>query len=63
MFKMGYYNSDFSTQKMTENNPFNDMVMVNGLIVPLSSIPEDLQEMVKKERAEGRDIEFTTQQE
>ena len=63
MFKMGYYDADFSTQKMTENNPFNDMVMVNGLIVPLASIPEDLQEMVRKERAEGRDIEFTTQQE
>ena len=63
LFKMGYYDSEFSTHNMTENNPFNDMVMVNGLIVPLSSIPEDLQEMVKKERAEGRDIEFTTQQE
>ena len=63
MFKLGYYDTNFSTQKMTENNPFNDMVMVNGLIVPLSSIPEDLQEMVKKERAEGRDIEFTTHQE
>jgi len=63
MFKMGYYDSDFSTQNMTENNPFNDMVMVNGFIVPLSSIPENLQEMVRKERAEGRDIEFTTQQE
>ena len=63
MFKMGYYDSDFSTQNMTENNPFNDMVMVNGFIVPLSSIPEALQEMVRKERAEGRDIEFTTQEE
>lgn len=63
MFKLGYYDSNFSTQKMTKNNPFNDMVMVNGLIVPLSSIPVDLQEMVKKERAAGRDIEFTTQQE
>lgn len=63
MFKMGYYDSSFSTQHMTGNNPFNDMVMVNGFIVPLSSIPEDLQQMVKNERAEGRDIEFTTQQE
>jgi len=63
LLKLGYYDSDFSTQYMKENNPFNDMVMVDGLIVPLSSIPEDLQEMVKKERAEGRDIEFTTQQE
>jgi hypothetical protein len=61
MFKMGYYDSDFSTKHMTRDNPFNNMVMVNGLIVPLSSIPEDLQEMVKQERAEGRDIEFTTQ--
>lgn len=60
MFKLGYYDTNFSTQKMTENNPFNDMVMVNGLIVPLSSIPEDLQEVVRKERAEGRDVEFTT---
>lgn len=63
MFKMGYYDSDFSTQNVMENNPFNNMVMVDGFIVPLSSIPENLQEMVKKERAEGRDIEFTTRQE
>ncbi len=63
LLKMRYYDSEFSTQNMTENNPFNDMVMVNGFIVPLSTIPEDLQEMVRKERAEGRDIEFTTQEE
>jgi hypothetical protein len=61
MFKMGYFDSDFSTQNMKENNPFNDLVMVNGIMVHLSSIPEDLQEMVRKERAEGRDIEFTTE--
>ncbi len=61
MFKMGYYDTEFSTQHMTGENPFNDMVMVNGFIVPLSSIPIDLQEKVKKERAKGRDIEFTTE--
>jgi len=31
--------------------------------VPLDTIPEDLQEMVKEARAEGRDIEFTTKPE
>ncbi|MDY0344685.1 MAG: DUF6398 domain-containing protein [Lentimicrobium sp.] len=62
LLKMGYYDSDFSTQHMTEGNPLNDMVMVNGFIVPLSSIPKELQEMVKKERAEGGDIEFTTKE-
>lgn len=61
MFKMGYYDTEFSTQHMIGENPFNDMVMVNEFIVPLSSIPIDLQEKVKEERAEGRDIEFTTE--
>lgn len=60
LFKMGYYDSEISTQHLAKNNPFNDLVVVNGFIVPLSSIPEDFQEMVRKERAEGRDIEFTT---
>jgi len=63
MFKMSYYSPEFSTRHMTENNPFNNFVMLDGLIVPLSSIPEDLQALVKKERANGRDIEFTTQSE
>jgi len=62
MFKLMYYDPEFSTQKMIESNPLNDLVMVDGFIVPLSSIPVDLQKMVKKERAKGWDIEFTTQQ-
>jgi len=59
MFDMRYYSPEFSTQYMANRNPFNEMVMVDGFIVPLSSIPCDLQELVKQERAEGRDIEFT----
>ena len=58
--KRNYWNPEFSTQRMTESNPLNNQVVVDGFFVPLDSIPEDLQEMVKKERAEGRDIEFTT---
>jgi hypothetical protein len=60
MFDMWHFSPEFSTQKMAEGNPFNKMVMVDGFIVPLDTIPEDLQELVKNERAEGRDIEFTT---
>ena len=63
MFNMWHFSPEFSTQRMMENNPFNKMVMVDGFIVPLDSIPEDLQELVRKERAEGRDIEFTTKPE
>ncbi len=60
MLDLWYFNPEFSTRHMIESNPLNDMVMVDGFIVPLSSIPEDMQEMVRKERAEGRDIEFTS---
>ncbi|HBK71191.1 MAG TPA: hypothetical protein DDZ39_05970, partial [Flavobacteriaceae bacterium] len=63
MFKLKMFDNEFSTNQMNETNPFNDLVMVDGLIVPISSIPENLQELVKKERAEGRDIEFTTERE
>lgn len=63
MFKLTMLDNEFATEHMNKINPFNDLVMVDGLIVPLSSIPLDLQELVKKERAEGRDIEFTTKRE
>ena len=63
MFNLTMFDNEFSTEHMKATNPFNDLVMVDDLIVPLSSIPEDLQELVRKERAEGRDIEFTTERE
>lgn len=61
MFSMGYFDSDFSTGAMNESNPFNNMVMVDGFIVPLDSLPEEYQEMVREARAEGGDIEFHTE--
>ena len=35
MLNMGYYDSEFSTQRMQRNNPFSRMVMINGFMVPL----------------------------
>jgi len=34
MFKMSYYSPEFSTQHMHANNPFNNMIMIDGFIVP-----------------------------
>ena len=62
MFDMWHFNPEFSTQKMIEDNPFNNMVMVDGFIVPLNTLPADLQEMVKEARSRGEDIEFQTEQ-
>jgi hypothetical protein len=62
MFALGYFSPEFSTQKMEQDNPFNNMVMVDGFIVPLDTLPADLQEMVKDARSRGEDIEFKTEQ-
>ncbi|HHG83700.1 MAG TPA: hypothetical protein ENJ82_03035 [Bacteroidetes bacterium] len=58
MFKMDVFDNEFSTARSKAANPFNNIVMVNGMMMPLSSLPENLQELVRKERAEGRDVNF-----
>ena len=60
MFEMWHFSPEFSTQKMAESNPLNQMVMVDGLIVPIDNLPDDLQKMVRELRAKGEDIEFQT---
>jgi hypothetical protein len=37
-FKMSYYDEEFSTERMKENNPLAKMAMVNGFIVPKEEI-------------------------
>jgi len=61
MFRLQYYDPEFSTKSMTDSNPFNNMVVVNGMIVPLDILPENLQQEVKAARARGEDIEFYTE--
>jgi hypothetical protein len=54
------FNNEFATNRMTENNPFNHFVMVDDIMVPLESLPEEYQQMVKDARARGEDISFQT---
>ena len=61
MFNMGHFDTDFSTADIKDSNPFNNMVMVDGFIVPLDTLPEEYQEMVREARARGEDIEFSTE--
>jgi len=48
MFKMGYYDDEFGTSRTKENNPFSDLVMVNGFIVPMNSLPPEMQDAVRR---------------
>jgi len=61
MFDMQYFSPEFSIQKITEANPFNQMVMVNGFMVPIDNLPEDVQQIVKDARAKGMNIELQSE--
>ena len=47
MFKMRYFDEEFSTEKMNESNPVKDLIMIDGLIFPRSAIPEVLDRKVR----------------
>jgi hypothetical protein len=60
LLKLQRWDDEFSTKRMNDSNPYANLVMVDGLIVPLDSLPEQYQEAVRQARAEGKDISFTT---
>jgi hypothetical protein len=52
MFKMRYFDEEFSTKRMQEVNPLNEFVMINGLIVPVSTVMKVLEEEEARLRKE-----------
>nr|SMD29003.1 conserved hypothetical protein [Capnocytophaga canimorsus] len=59
LLNLTHFNSDFSTQYIDIQNPFNDMVMVNGMALPIWILPEQSQNAVRKAREKGLDISFS----
>ena len=60
LLKLDRWDKEFSTKRMSNSNPFANLVMVDGLVVPLGTLPEQYQIAVRQARAEGIDISFTT---
>ncbi len=52
---------DLSTQHTRANDPFANIVMMDGLFVSMDMLPQHLQEQVRKLRAEGHEVTLTTQ--
>ncbi len=52
MFKMGYWDKEFSTTHMQESNPLSNLVMEDEMIVDIRSLPPDIQEYIRQK--EGR---------
>ncbi len=49
MFKMSYWDEEFGTRQMKNSNPLKGMVMVNGLILPASALPPEVQEELRRQ--------------
>jgi hypothetical protein len=60
LLKLGYFDKEFSTSKVNQSNPFNEMVMVDGFIVSVDTLPEEYQDIVRQARSEGSDVTFTS---
>ncbi len=52
MFKMSQWNGEFFTNHMKETNPFLGNVFLDGMPIPISSLPEELQKVVKENPGE-----------
>jgi hypothetical protein len=55
MFKMRYFDEEFSTERTLKENPFNEFVMIDGLIVPVSAVMKILE---KKEAQLRKEFEL-----
>lgn len=47
MFKLEHWDRELSTSQMIQNDPFRDLVMVNGFIVSIKSLLPELQELIR----------------
>jgi hypothetical protein len=49
MFKLTYWDKEFSTSHVKQTSPFGNLVMVNGLIVDKRSLPVEIQKLIETE--------------
>ena len=42
LLNLGYFDGEFSTERVKQNNPFDKLTMVNGFIISKDSLPEVL---------------------
>ena len=57
------FDTEYSTAYMQDNNPFNQLVMVDGFFVSIDALPDELQQMVCDARRQGEEISFRTEDE
>jgi hypothetical protein len=48
MFKMSYYDKEFSTARMKESNPFANIAYIDGIPISIKYLPPELQEIARE---------------
>ena len=48
MLKLNCFDPEFSTQHVKDRNPLKDLVMINGMAVPISTLSPEMQEYVRR---------------
>jgi hypothetical protein len=60
LLKLGYWDKEFSTGSIAKRNPYANLVMVDGFVTPVDSLPEEYQKIARQVMAEGGTISFST---
>ena len=48
MFRLRYWDKDFSTEQMKKDNPFAKIVFINGIPLHLDAFPEELKQIISQ---------------
>jgi hypothetical protein len=60
LLKLGYWDREFSTERMASDNPYANLVMVDGFIMPIGALPKEYQEIVRQVKTGGGTISIST---
>jgi len=55
-----WLDDQFATTRMKEFNPFNSLVMVDDMIVPISALPDNIQKQIRQARERGEEVYLST---
>jgi hypothetical protein len=52
LLNLGYFDNEFSTEHINQNNPFDKLTMVNGFFISKDSLPEIPPKKEKKSKSD-----------
>lgn len=63
LLNLSWWDPEFSTASMLQTSPAMNYVMVDGYLVPITSLPLEYQQLVRQKLAEGFEVSLTSKSE